>query len=70
MTIELPEEQVRRLADVCRREGVSRAEVIRRAIAYYLDALYVRDRDDMFGIWRNRNVDGLPFERRLRCEWP
>ena len=70
MTIELPEEQVRRLADVCRREGVSRAEVIRRAIAHYLDARYVRDRDAMFGIWRDRNVDGLRYERRLRRERP
>ena len=69
MTIELSEEQLRRLADVCRREGVSRAEVIRRAVAYYLDARYVCDRDDLFGIWRDRSVDGLRFERRLRREW-
>lgn len=67
--IELPEEQVRRLADICRRESVSRAEVIRRAISSYLDARYVADREDAFGIWRERNVDGLRYERRLRREW-
>ncbi len=68
--IELPEAQLRRLADVCRREGVSRAEVIRRAVADYLDARCLRDRDDTFGIWRDRRVDGLRYERRLRREWP
>lgn len=67
--IELPDEQVRQLADVCRRENVSRAEVIRRAIASYLDARHVGDREDAFGIWRDRNVDGLRYERRLRREW-
>ena len=69
MSIQLSEEQVRRLADVCRREGVSRAEVIRCAVAYYLDARYVRDRDDLFGIWWDRNEDGRRCERRLRREW-
>lgn len=67
--IELPEEQVRQLADVCRREGVSRAEVIRRAVADYLQARHLRDRDDAFGIWQDRHLDGLRYERRLRREW-
>ena len=70
MTIEVPEEQIRRLAAVCRREGVSRAEVIRRAIGCYLDAGCVRDPGDMFGTWRDRDVDGLRYERRLRRAWP
>ena len=70
MTIELSEEQVRRLADVCRREGVSSAEVIRRAVADYLDARHVGYRQGAFGIWRDRHVDGLRFERRFRREWP
>ena len=67
--IELSEAQLRRLADVCRREGLSRAEVIRRAVADHLDARYLRDPDDAFGIWRDRDVDGLRYERRLRREW-
>lgn len=70
ITIELSEEQERRLADVCHREGVSRAEVIRRAVAQYLDKAYIRNPGDAFGIWRDRNVDGLRFERRVRREWP
>lgn len=38
---------MRQLADVCRREGVSRAEIIRRAVADYLGARHVRDGDDV-----------------------
>ena len=69
MTIELTEEQVQRLTDVCRCEGVSRGEVIRRAVADYLDKTHARNPGDTFGIWRDRNVDGMRCERRLRGEW-
>ena len=68
--MELPDEQLWQPADFCRREGVSRAEVIRRAVADYLGARHVRDGDDVFGIWRDRNLDGLQYERRSRREWP
>ena len=69
-TIDLPEEQVQRLGELCRREGVSRAEVVRRAVADYLNVHRTRERRDAFGIWRNRRPDGLEYERRLRREWP
>ena len=67
--IDLPDEQIRRLADVCRREGVSRAEAVRRAVADYLDARCLRERDDAFGMWRGRRLDSIEYERRLRREW-
>ena len=68
--VNLPDEQVRRLDEACRGEGVSRAEAVRRAVASYLDARSVCKREDAFGIWRGREVDGLEYERRLRREWP
>ena len=63
-------DRMRRLAAVCRREGVSRAEAIRRAVANYLDARCLREREDAFGLWRDRRIDGLEYERRRRSEWP
>ena len=69
-TIDLSEEQVQQLGEFCRREGVSRAEVVRRAVADYLNVHSTRERRDAFGIWRNRRPDGLEYERRLRREWP
>ena len=68
--INLADDQVRQLAEVCRREGVSRAEVIRRAVTYYLDAQCLLDREDAFGLLRDRRIDGLEYERRQRREWP
>lgn len=67
--IDLPDDQIRRLGEICRREGVSRAEVVRRAVADYLDALCLHERDDVFGMWRDRRVDGLEYEQRQRREW-
>lgn len=67
--ISLPDEQVERLAAVCRKQGVSRAEAVRRALARYLDEHRPRHKEDAFGIWRGRQEDGLAYERRLRGEW-
>lgn len=68
--VDLPDDQLEGLAEVCRREGVSRAEAVRRAVADYLDARRTRERDDVFGIWYSRTLDGLDYERELRREWP
>jgi hypothetical protein len=68
--IELPEEQLEALDGLCRREAISRAEAIRRAVD-----LLVRDRaasasHAAFGLWRGaRAVDGLKYEERHRREW-
>lgn len=67
--ITLPDGQVEQLAALCRREGISRAEAVRRAVARYLEERRLRPRDDAFGIWRDREPDGLAYERRLRAEW-
>ena len=73
MTISLTEEQEERLAKLCREEDVSRTEAVRRAIARYLDeyrqARRREHRDDVFGMWRGRELSGLASERRLRDEW-
>lgn len=67
--INLPEDQITALAEVCRREGVSRAEAVRRAVADYLAARQPAGRDEIFGIWHGRSIDGLDYERNLRSEW-
>lgn len=67
--IDVPADQLDALDDVCRRDGISRAEAIRRAVA-----LLLRQRagapEQAFGLWRGRKVDGLAYERGLREEWP
>ncbi len=68
--VDLPEDQVRALADITRREGISRAEAIRRAIAAYARGR-ARGAGDTkaFGSWKERAEDGLRYEDRLREEW-
>ena len=67
--ITLPDEQARRLDEVCRRAGISRAEGVRRAVSRYLAERSPRPEEGVFGIWRARRVDGLAYERRLPGEW-
>ena len=67
MTILFSGEQAERLAELCRDEGISRAEAVRRAVDRYLASH--RRRDDVFGMWRGRATEGLAYERPLREEW-
>ena len=68
--INLPDEQVEQLAKICDRNGFSRAEAVRRAVALYVDAQSPQQPEDVFGIWRNRGLDGLAHQLELRREWP
>ena len=66
--VEIPDEQVPVVAKQCKRESISRAELIRRAIA-----LYLRHRGqqsaEIFGLWKDRGLDGVEYQRALRAEW-
>jgi hypothetical protein len=66
--IDIPPEQLQQLAELCRREDVSRAEAVRRAIADYLEK-QPRQPDAAFGLWKGRLADGVSYQQRLRDEW-
>jgi metal-responsive CopG/Arc/MetJ family transcriptional regulator len=66
--IDLPAKQIKSLAKLCKRFGVSRAELIRRAVGDYLKASE-EPPEDAFGIWRDREIDSLKYEDKLRSEW-
>lgn len=67
--VDLPDDQIRALSRLCAREGLSRAEAVRRAVAAYLAAHPEMAGDDVFGIWSDRNLSGVRYEDRLRKEW-
>ena len=67
--IELPQDQLTELDAHCRRENVSRAEAIRRAIAARLDDQSKVDAAGAFGLWRDRGADAAADLERLRDEW-
>jgi metal-responsive CopG/Arc/MetJ family transcriptional regulator len=69
--VELPEAQRKGLLALCRREQISRAEAIRRAVARLLDEQKPVE-DGMsaaFGIWKNRADEARGLVRQLREEW-
>lgn len=68
--IDLPERNISALEKICAKEGISRAEAIRRAVEAYLANSRISDEDDIFGMWRDRDIDGLEYQRKIRSEWP
>lgn len=66
--IDIPEKQIKELTAISQAEKVSRAEVIRKAIAYYLEKKKPQS-DDAFGLWKDRNIDGLAYQEQARSEW-
>jgi metal-responsive CopG/Arc/MetJ family transcriptional regulator len=68
--IDLPERNIAALEKICAKEGISRAEAIRRAVDAYLANTRTSDGDDIFGMWRDRDIDGLEYQRQIRSEWP
>ena len=68
--IYLPSGPVDALSSYCRREHVSRAEAIRRAVALMLEQC--RPADDWksaFGGWKDIDIDGVEYQRAIRAEW-
>lgn len=71
--VDLPDEQIRALDAYSKKYGVSRAEAVRRAVARFLPKRQHRKvdfrNDPAFGSWKNRNVDSVEYQRKLRTEW-
>ena len=66
--VDLPEEQIRKLTLLCRRERISRAEAIRRAVARYLGVSSASDLGSFFGASRSRGNISRQVAA-LRGEW-
>jgi metal-responsive CopG/Arc/MetJ family transcriptional regulator len=68
--IDLPQRNISALEKHCAKEGISRAEAIRRAVEAYLANSRIDVEDDIFGMWRDHDIDGLEYQRQIRSEWP
>ncbi len=67
--IEIPEQDLHQLKELCSREHISRAEAIRRAVRDLLRRHRRPDGDEAFALWRDRAQDALSYEDGLRDEW-
>jgi len=67
--IDIPEEQLAPLAEICRQQHISEDEAILQALTIFLNK-QAPELHAAFGIWSKRNLNGLEYQRRLRTEWP
>lgn len=69
IVIDLPEEDLRQLDNLKAIRHVARAEIIRQALAGYLESNRADDSSNAFGLWGNKKVGGVAYENQLREEW-
>lgn len=67
--IDLPDAQAQALAVIVRAERRPRAAVIRDALDAYISQRARALDTDVFGLWKDRQVDGLAYQEALRSEW-
>jgi hypothetical protein len=66
--VDIPEDELEELNLLSRSRKVSRAELIRQAVAGFL-AENRAGLEDSFGIWKKRGVDGVEYQEKVRSEW-
>jgi metal-responsive CopG/Arc/MetJ family transcriptional regulator len=66
--VDIPQKYLDELGAIARVEKLPRAEIIRRAIANYVEQNRPATAD-AFGIWKDRQVDGLDYQEAIRSEW-
>lgn len=67
--IDLPDAQIEELAVLVETERRPRAAVIRDAIEAYIANHKQARGDEVFGLWKNKKIDGLEYQQELRSEW-
>jgi metal-responsive CopG/Arc/MetJ family transcriptional regulator len=67
--VDLPESQVAELAALVKTERCSRAALIRQAIDIYIAQHRQTLGTNVFGLWKDREVDGLAYQQEIRSEW-
>lgn len=67
--VDIPEQQIEALKSLGEQEGLSRAELMRRALAEYLARHQGEAGEAAFGLWRNQRREGVSYQDELRQEW-
>lgn len=67
--VDIPEDDLRALAELGEQSRKSRAALIREAVAAFLAAQKRRPPADAFGLWGSAGPEGVAYQRRIRSEW-
>jgi hypothetical protein len=67
--VDIPENDLAALNCLSKEKNVSRAGLVRHAIAQYLERYGPKSGSKGFGLWKESPVDALSHQRRMRNEW-
>ncbi|MCM2404100.1 ribbon-helix-helix domain-containing protein [Rhizobium sp. S153] len=67
--VDIDEKALAALDDIARRQRVSRASLIREAVSDLLLKRQGPADEAAFGLWAEKKVDGLAYQKALRQEW-
>ena len=70
--VDIPDDHLEELTKLAEREKVSRAALVRQAVAELLASKRKARGAGIaaaFGLWSDRDDDGLAYQERLRSEW-
>lgn len=67
--VDLPDSRINDLTLIVAAERRSRAAIIRDAIEAYIARRKSELGAEVFGLWKERPVDGLTYQQELRAEW-
>jgi metal-responsive CopG/Arc/MetJ family transcriptional regulator len=67
--IDIPGDLLGEIDSLAKREKISRAEAVRRAMAEYVAKRSATRSEAAFGIWKSRRIDAVEYEDSLRSEW-
>lgn len=67
--VDLPDDELQAIKALAKREKISQAEAIRRAVRTYLNARPApNEQSPAFGIWEGC-LDAVSYQKKLREEW-
>jgi hypothetical protein len=69
--VDVPADDVRKLDEIAKRDGKSRAAVLREAVSNYLAVSRKEGFEQYFGLWARHGVtiDPHEYDRKRRAEW-
>jgi metal-responsive CopG/Arc/MetJ family transcriptional regulator len=71
--VDLPEKHLKALSELGKQRKLSRAALVREAVSKFLAENSKASRkatiDAAFGIWKDREFDGLSYQKKIRAEW-
>ena len=67
--ITIHDKEAQALDDLCSRRNWSRAKGVREGVRLLLQKHSSSDNRDVFGMWKDRQIDGVEYQQQLRSEW-